>query len=161
MSWRNTDTLYPFTTDLTDGDPLPGGDEVARYCQPAEYNRELDEPAVGAFIRKRSHKGLSVNRLQSYQEQDRTGAVDRIKGEVGGYYTLRRNGRFVVFNVDQAKDAARERGFDISIIYAPILPDKPSHSLVANLPPDENDEYRVAAAIMRLITKADTYPTII
>ena len=64
-------------------------------------------------------------------------------------------------NVDQAKDAARERGFDISIIYAPILPDKPSHSLVANLPPDENDEYRVAAAIMRLVTKADTYPTII
>ena len=153
--------MYPFATDLTDGDPLPGGDEVARYCQPAEYNWELDEPAVGAFIRKKSHKGLSVNRLQFYQGQDRTGAVDCIRGEVGGYYTLRRKGRFVVFNVEQAKVAARERGFDISIIYAPILPDKPSHSSVVNLPPEEGDEYRVAAAIMRLITKADTYPAIL
>ena len=152
--------MSPLATDLTDGDPLPGGDEVARYCQPAEYNRELDEPAVGAFIRKKSHKGLSVNRLQLYIGQDRTGAVNCIRNEVGGYYQLRRNGRLLVFNVDRAKVAARGKGFDIDIIYAPILPDQPSHSLVIDLPTDEPDEYRVAAAILRLVTKDDIYPAI-
>ena len=152
--------MYPFATDLTDGSPLPSGDEVARYCQPAEYDGELGGPAVGAFMRKKSHKGLSVNRLQFYQGQDTTGAVNCIRNEVGGYYTLRRHGRFVVFNVERAKVAVREKGFDISIIYAPRLPDRPSHSLVIDLPTDEDDEYRVAAAIVRLISKADTYPAI-
>ena len=153
--------MYPVATDLTDGDPLPAGDEVARYCQPAEYDRELDEPAVGAFIRKESHKELSVNRLQFYQGQDRTGAVGCIRSEMEGYYTLRQNGRFVVFNVEQAKIAARKCGFNIGVIYAPVLPDQPSHSSVVNLPTDEDNEYRVAVAMMRLITKADTYPAIL
>ena len=51
-----------------------------------------------------------------------------------------------------------KKGSDINIIYDPELPKKASHSLVVDLTPDDKDEYRVATALVRLITKADTYP---
>ena len=153
--------MCPIASDLADGDSLPGGDEVARYCPPGKYDQESDVPAVGAFIQDPDGKGLSVNRLQYYQDENRTGAVDRIRAEVRGYYCVRERGRFVVFNVARAKDAAREKGSDINIIYDPELPKKSSHSLVVDLTPDGKDEYRVATALVRLITKADTYPGII
>ena len=75
----------------------------------ASYDQESDVPAVGAFIQDPDGKGLSVNRLQYYQDENRTGAVDRIRAEVRGYYDVRKRGRFVVFNVARAKGAAREK----------------------------------------------------
>lgn len=147
--------MYPVATDLADGDPLPGVDEVARYCQPSEYDQDLDEPRVGAFIRRQTEEDLSCYRLQFYRGRDTTGAVDCIRTELKALpYTLKPTGRFLVFNVDQAKAAAQEIGFDVDVLYTPN-PRLPSHSSVVDLPPDPNDEFRVATALLRLINRSD------
>ena len=152
--------MYPVANDLTVGDALPDGDEVARYCSPSRYDLEQGEPRVSAFMRKKTEKDISVNRLQYYQDQTQAGAVECIRLEVRGYLNLKPKGRFVVFNVAEAKTAAQRQGFDISIIYNPTQqPPSPSHSSI--IPPtDYNDEVRVATAIMRLITQANTYPAV-
>ena len=153
--------MYPVATDCADGDPLPGVDEVARYCPPSGYDRDLDEPLVGAFIRGPTQNDLSCYRLQFYQGRDRTGAVHCIRTALKELpYGLKPTGRFVVFNVEQAKVAARDIGFDIDVIYTP-KPWLPSHSSVVNLPADANDEFRVATALWRLINRSDVYPGVL
>ena len=72
-------------------------------------------------------------------------------------YKLSANGRFVVFNVRHAKDAATEAGkYKIVFKYTPDPPAL-SHSSIFNLPDDPNEERVIATAIKRLITKSDTY----
>lgn len=155
--FRNSETLYPVANDLTAGDSLPDGDEVARYCSPSCYDLEQGEPSVSAFIKEKTQKDISVNRLQYYQDQDQAGAVECIRLEVREYLTLKPKGRFVVFNVAEAKAAVKREGFDISIIYTPTQqPPSPSHSSII-LPTDYDNEVKLATAIVRLITQANTY----
>ena len=108
-------------------------------------------------MKRNNEKDLSVNRLQFYRDHDRAGAVDCIRCEMGRNYHLKRTGRFVVFNLADAKAVAQKKGFDIGIIYTP-QPSSPSHSSVFDLPTDYEAEVGVATAILRLITQADTYP---
>lgn len=154
------DTLYPVATDLTEGDPLPGGDEVARYCKPNDYDLAEDKPRVTAFIRRETEDDISVNRLQFFLGHGRVGSVDCIRSEVGKHYELRRNGRFVVLNVTSAKTAAHSKGFTIDIIYTP-KPSRPSHSSIVNLPTGYVQEVRLATALLRLITNSDTYQAVL
>ena len=150
--------MCPFANDLNKGDALPDGDEVARYCAPSRYDSVKDEPSHLAFMRRPNEMDQSVNRLESFVGCSRTDAVDCVRQEVGNHLEIRPGGRFVVFNVKRAKTVAKEEGFDVNVVYAPILPDQPSHSLITNLPQDSNAEVRVATAIKRLIANTDIYP---
>ena len=158
-SSRNTKTLYPAATDLLNGDELPSSDEVARYCKPSEYDLGEDMPLVGAFLRRGGESDLSVNRLQFFRGADRSSAVGCVRGEVGPNYALKPTGRFVVLNVGLARSVAKRVGFDINTIYTP-KPSRPSHSSVVGLPPTLEEELKIAAAFVRLITSADTYPAV-
>ena len=149
--------MYPFATDLVEGDPLPDEDEVARYCKPTDYDHETRSPNVAAFIRRSGEDDLSVNRLQFFHDRDREGAVDCIRKEFTAYtYELKPSGRFVVFGVSVAKNAALKRGCKISIVYTP-KPSRPSHSSIFGLPENYDNEVRAAAALVRMVTQADTY----
>ena len=85
------DTLYPVATDLTEGVPLPDGDEIARYCKPNDYDLAEDKPRVTAFIKREIEDDISVNRLQFSLGYDRGGSVDCIRREVGKHYALSPN----------------------------------------------------------------------
>ena len=143
--------------DLDKGAAVPDGDEVARYCAPNRYDLAKGEPSHLAFMRRPKEEDPSVNRLESFVCCSRTDAVDCVRQEVKKHLTIRLHGRFVVFNVKRAKIVVKEEGFDINVVYDPILPDQLSHSLVTNFPKD-NAEVRVATAIKRLIANTDIYP---
>ena len=111
-----------------------------------------------AFVRKVGTRcDISVNRLQSFLGQSRSGAVNCIRREVQGGLTLRKRGRFVVVNVGKVKSAAWEEGSALRVIYSPDR-GGPSHSSIIDLPDEHKEELRVATAIMRLVTHHDIYP---
>ena len=149
--------MYPIATDISKGDAIPDGNEVARYCQPRYYDDTEDAPSHLAFMRRPGEEDPSVNRLEAFVGCNRTEAVNCVRREVEKHLTIKPRGRFVIFNVKQAKIAGNLEGFNIDIVYNPILPDQLSHSLITNLPKDSN-EVRVATAIKRLIARADIYP---
>ena len=148
--------------ELNTGDPLLDSDEVSRYCSPNDYDLRRCEPKVGAFQRKPSERNPlrdpSVNRLQFFQLQDQNSAVECVRQEfLSISYGLKENGRFVVFNVGEAKAAAlKAGGYKLVLTYDPDPPIY-SHSLISNLPEDLYEERVVATALKRLITKSDTY----
>ena len=144
--------MSPAATDLVEGEALPDGDEIARYCKPSAYNLDLGEPSFLAFMKRLTENDLSVNRLQFFLGLTRSEAVDRIRLEVKKHTDLRLNGRFAVFNVAEAKAVGRELGVDIGVIYTPKAC-RPSHSSIAGLPADYEDEVRLAAGLLRLITQ--------
>ena len=88
--------------------------------------------------------------------------MDCIRPEVERRLTLKRNGRFAVVDVGQAKGAAQGKGYTLSIIYTPEQ-GGPSHSSVVGLPDDHKEEVevRVATALMRLVTHEDVYPALV
>ena len=146
-------------TELNPDDPLLDSDEASRYCSPNDYDRRRREPKVSAFQRKPSEKNPlrdpSINRLQFFQLPNRKSAVKCVRQEfLSINYGLRQNGRFVVFNVGEAKAAALEAGgYQVLFTYDPNPPVY-SHSLISNLPEDPREELVVATAIKRLITKS-------
>ena len=150
--------MCPVANDLDKGDALPDGDVVARYCTPSRYDPVKGEPSHLAFMRRPKEKDPSVNRLESFVCCSRTDAVDCVRQEVEKHLKIGLGGRFVVFNVKRAKIVAKKEGFDINVVYDPILPDQLSHSLITNFPKDNNAEVRVATAIKRLIANTDIYP---
>lgn len=155
--------MYP-ASDLTAGDSLPGGDEVARYCKPSDYDLEGRTPKVTAFMKRKDEVDVSVYRLQFFQGCSRDEAVDYIRQEFGACFERRQNGRFVVLNVSEVKATVKGKGFDTRIEYAPKpprqqppCPAQPSHCSILDLPADVEEETKVATAIMRLIKESDTY----
>ena len=151
--------MSPVATDLVEGEALPDGDEVARYCKPSTYNRDLGEPTHLAFMRRPDEGDLSVNRLQFFLGLPRPNAVDLIRIEVSQHTELRRNGRFVTLNVGDAKSIGEKLGVDIGVIYTPKSC-RPSHSSIVGLPTDYDEEVRLATALVRLITQDDIYEAI-
>ena len=159
--------MYPYATDLVEGDSLPDEDEVARYCSPSRCDASTHEPTVSAFIRGPNEDDLSVRRLQFYVGRSRPDAVDCIRQEFeDAKYELKKDGRFAVFGVAAAKAVAAKRTCTIDIIYTP-RESYPSHSSVIGLPaapPDVPIQYayavRVATALLRLITKDDIYEAV-
>ena len=144
--------------ELNPEDPLLDSDDASRYCSPNDYDRRRCEPKVSAFQRKPSERNPlrdpSINRLQFFQLPDQESAVKCVRREfLSMNYGLRRNGRFVVFNVGEAKAAALKSGCQLFFIYDPDPPVY-SHSLISNLPEDTSKERVVATAIKRLVTKS-------
>ena len=151
--------------NLSPGDSLPDSDDISRYCSPGHYDLRRSEPRVSAFQRKPSERKSSPmgdpsgNRLQYFQLPDHEDAVECVRQEflsLSPPYTLKPKGRFVVFNVGDAKAAVRRIGngdYSISFTYDPAPP-MYSHSLISNLPTDINEEREVATALKRLVTKA-------
>ena len=155
--------MYPYATDLSNGDPLPNEDEVARYCRPGCCDPDTHEPTVSAFLRDPDEGELSIRRLQFYIARSRSDAVACIRHEFeNAKYELRRNGRFAVFGVSAAKTAATKRSCTIDIVYTPEK-SYPSHSSILGLPAvptDYDDAVRVATALLRLLTKDDIYEAV-
>ena len=147
---------------LNPNDSLLDSDEVSRYCSPIQYDLGRDEPKVSAFQRKESERNPfrnpSINRLQYFQLADRDSAVECIRQDfISRSYTIKKDGRFVVFSVGKAIAAALSAGNNkIEFTYTPE-PRNPSHSSIVNLPEDPGQELEVAVAIKRLITRLDIY----
>ena len=153
--------------ELNLGAPLIDSDEVSRYCKPSDYDRRRCEPKVSAFQRKRhepkagesqgelAEDALSTNRLQFFQLQDRDSAITCVIQEfLSKPYVLSKNGRFVVFNVGDAKEAAQMvGGCQLEFTYTPNPPVY-SHSSIYNLPADPREELAVATAIKRLVVRS-------
>ena len=152
--------MYPAATDLSSGDRLPSSDDITRYCKPSEYDHSANMPMVGAFLRRQGEPDLSVNRLQFFQGANKSSSVDCIRAEVGTHYQLRRNGRFVVLNVGGVQSAAKQKGYDVNVIYTPE-PVRPSHSSIVDIPSTPKEEFEIAAAFLRLVTAADVYPAVL
>ena len=156
--------------NLSPDDSLLDSDDISRYCSPSHYDERRSEPRVSAFQRKPSERNSSPmddpsgNRLQYFQLPDEASAVECVRQEflsLSPPYTLKPKGRFVVFNVGEAKAAVRRIGngnYSISFVYTPDPP-MYSHLLISNLPTDINEEREIATAIKRLVTKAGrTFP---
>ena len=139
-------------TDLSPGDPLLYEDEVARYCRPLQV--EEGTPTHLAFIRRAGEDDLSVNRLQSFLNQDRPGAVDCIRQT----FPLKRGtaGRFVVLHVGHLIASGQRVGPSLHVTYNPEE-GNPSHTLVQGYPDDYGQEVGVATALLRLVTRADIF----
>lgn len=152
--------MCPVANDLVEGDALPDGDGIARYCKPSANDSARNEPSHLAFLENDAAVDLSVNRLQYFPHHARTDAADCIRREVGAYYRLRPTGRFLVLNVAQAKRAAQRTGFNIGIIYTPKSL-RSSHSSILPLPTGYDERLKLAIALVRLITPADTYPGVV
>ncbi len=143
---------------LEDGDSLPDSDTVSRYCKPSTYDLNNGEPKVGAFQltereRQEDCPALSVNRIQYFPPQSVASAVDCVRQEFIDYcYELRPNGRFIVFDVEDAKEVALREGYH-ELMFR-FTPDPPmySHSSICGMPIDRNEERVVATAMKRQIT---------
>ena len=159
-SERNLASWYLAASDLNEGDPLPEGDEVSRYCKPTAFDLDLSEPTVLAFMRNENELDVSVFRIEFYVGCTRSSAVDYIRSEFGKQYTLRPKGRFVVFNVNGAKEVGRKKEVELGFVYSP-KPGLPSHSSIVNLPEDYDEEVRLATALLRLVTQDDVYPAVL
>ena len=158
--------MYP-PTKLVDGDELPDGDTVSRYCKPSTYDLKLGEPKVGAFQLSENERqddcpALSVNRLQYFPPQSVASAVDCVRQEFKDYcFKTRRNGRFIAFNVEDTKKAvSHHRNYQLVFRYTPDPP-MCSHSLMYGMPKDRNEERVVATAIKRHITTLHTAKAVI
>ena len=143
---------------LNPGDPLLDSDDVSRYCKPNDYDLRRQEPRLRAFQRRNpSEVGLSVNRLQHFQMQSLTSAIECVRQEFRRInYSLRKNGRFVVFNVGAAKSEVSNDGYEIRFTYSPDPPVF-SHSSICDIPIDPNAERAVATAMKRLIKILHTF----
>ena len=159
-SERNLASWYLAASDLNEGDALSEGDEVSRYCKPSAFNLELCEPAFLAFMKNEDELDLSVFRIEFYVGCTRSSAVDYIRTEFGKQYTLRPKGRFVVFNVNGAKEVGRKTKTELGFVYTP-KPGLPSHSSIVNLPEDYDEEVRLATALLRLVTHDDVYHAVL
>ena len=151
-----------------EGDLLPDGDHVSRYCKPSHFDRASSRPKTGAFQRqdRRSDLGivakeqyLSVNWLEFFGAVDREAAIEYVREAfLDKGYGLRPNGRFLVLNVGAAKFAASEAdGAELSFTHMP-RPDDDSHSAILGLPDDDLD---VAVELKLLVTDADILPAIL
>ena len=148
-------------SSLNPGDPLLDSDDVSRYCKPNDYDLRRREPRLRAFQRRKSSEvDLSINRLQHFQTQSLTSAIECVRQEFRLInYGLSKNGRFVVFNVEAAKSKASNNGYEIRFIYSPDPPVF-SHSSICDIPIDPNAERAVATAMKRLIKISHTFEAV-
>ena len=149
---------------MRSADPLLPDDTVSRYCRPGVYDRKRCELRVGAFQERETERcDYSINRLEHHAPLTGAAAVGRVRGEfITDGYRLERNGRFVVFNVSQVKNAAAHLGAKLSFIFTPRPPNA-SHSTIKGLPDPRTEEdmsLEVAAAIKRLVRRQDIHPAI-
>ena len=154
--------MFPHSK-LNDGDPLPDTDDVSRYCSTNNYDRARKEPKVGAFQlseaeKKKLNPDLSVNRIQHFQVQSVERAVECIRQEFLTFgYRLSKKGRFIVFNVGDARAVGLQAGnYDLVFKYSPNPPYY-SHSSIFNVPVDPNEERVFATGMKRLLKISHTF----
>lgn len=156
--------------ELNRCDPLPERDEVIRYCSPGRfshrdcepYTHKRCEPLLWAFQTSSRELDLSVNWIQYFCTDDRILALADIRVEFHAIdYDFKPDGRFVVFNVGQAIQALKDKGYDITVKYTPKKL-QPSHSSIYGLPREGDREGRrkTAIALKRLIARTDIYDAV-
>ena len=138
------------------GTPLPDKDHVARYCKPSTV--DLGMPMALAFVPKEDEDYSSVNWVEFLNAPDVATAVQQIRqifSKKG--YALRRNGRFAVMNVGDAKTAVREGvSHSLRIEHLPLQNDQ-SHAGIFR---SNVDDFAVAAELAALVAPQDVYPAV-
>ncbi len=144
-----------------DGDVLPPGDHVARYCGGSRMNPETDLPTVEGFHERSGETGLSVNWLEFFDAEHMAHAVDQIREAFKQKdYGVGPSGRFVVLNVSQAVMAANAiDGCALEAIHRPE-PNDPSHAQLEGVPKDER-ALGVATELLHLVSAADVFPAVV
>ena len=134
------------------GDDLPDADHVARYCSPRMVVDGL--PLLDAFVPEPLDAPLSVVWAEHFGDVTDGATFDDLRREVGANLRLRRNGRFAVINVGQARDAARLRtGQFLHIRHAP-LDGFQSHSEISGL---DQETPRLSRALQKLAAAGDMH----
>lgn len=134
---------------------IPASDHVSRYCKPSTIDNDL--PIAAAFLPRPNEESLSVNWLEFLSKNDLTRSLQKVRSRFRSRsYQLRRNGRFVVANVGQCKEAATHVQGQIEFRHLP-LPSDDSHAGIFGI---SEDDLALATEISRLVSKADVHPAI-
>lgn len=111
-----------------------------------------------AFTPKEGEDYSSVNWVEYLAEPDMASAIQQIRQVLRKKgYTLRKNGRFAVLNVGDAKTAVEEGvHHSLRVEHLP-LPNDQSHAgiFMSNV-----DDFAVAAELAALVAPQDVYPAV-
>lgn len=90
------------------GASLPDDDHLSRYCKPTAVGPD-GLPMAAAFELRPTEHHLSVNWLEYFDSPHLGAAVERVREAFRRKgYGLRRNGRFAVLGIGEAKSAVAE-----------------------------------------------------
>jgi len=117
---------------------LPDQDCVIRYVSPARLRRDEDGNILGflpqAFALRDGEESLSVNWPGIY-DGDHEASTKEVIWELRAANEIRRNSAFGIGSVGNIKEACKNNGAAVKIVYDPRK-GIPSHSLIRNLPRD-------------------------
>ncbi len=116
-------------------------------------------PGAPAFEMNPKHDHLSVNWLEIFESSDKVACIAEIRQALlAKQYKLRRNGRFAVLNVGQAKQKVRTgAGKEVRILHWPKDNDT-SHSGLFDY---TSEDFQVALDLKSLVTARDVYPAFV
>lgn len=134
-----------------DGDTLPDGDHVVRYCRPGTVD-DSGLPMAHAFERRPREHAPSVNWLELLQAPDRSSAIREITKALRQKITVRPNGRLAVLNVDEVIRAVGE--FHLSFVHRPE-PNDPSHTEIYGYPEGDPEAELQLTGRLRMLVSAD------
>ena len=136
------------------GDHLPAEHHIARYCGPVKVGTD-GLPTTAAFEPKSGADHLSVNWLEYFQSSDKDHCIAQIRQAfLDRPYELKSDGRFVVLNVDHAKQKVRTgAGKDIRILHWPGNRNQ-SHSGIFDY---ASEDLQVALDLRSVVTSRDVY----
>ena len=140
---------------MTGGD-IADSDHVSRYCSPRMVVDGL--PALEAFIPVPVDAPLSVVWVEYFGRVDEAVTFDELRDAVGAHLALRKNGRFAIMNVGQAKRATQlPRAVALAVTHAPQV-DYPSHAEITGL---IFGTPRRSRALQRLVSESDMYMAVV
>ena len=140
---------------MTGGD-IPDSAHVSRYCGPRMVVDGL--PTLQAFVPEPITAPLSVVWVEYFGDPEDTATFERLRSGVGAHLRLRKNGRFAVINVGEAKRATQlPRAVPLGVTHAPQV-DYPSHAEITGL---IFGTPRRSRALQRLVSESDMYMAVV
>ena len=115
------------------GDPLPLHDHVSRYCG-GTHIAENGRPLPTAFRHRPTDESLSVNWLESLQQNDRESQIREVRQRLD--LVLGATAKIAVLNVGETCEYIERAGFRIEVLHDPRANDF-SHSGIFGILQDE------------------------
>lgn len=108
------------------GDPIPGSDHVARFCD-RKYISESDDVEPGAFMLRKDETYLSVQWIEHLEKPTRKDAIRAVREIFSQHLKVRHTAKLAVLNVETTRTLVAEKsGYGIRITHQPE-PDNESH----------------------------------
>jgi hypothetical protein len=129
------------------GDSIPDTDHVSHYCAPKKVSDGRPKP--DAFLPRSTESYLSANWLEhEHFKQSNACAIDQVRGILGRKIELKRDGRFAVFNIGDAKRriARNVRGMTLRVDERPEE-DDPTHAGISYI--GRSEDARRASKVLR------------